>query len=73
MLAVLVDQIGKVVGRRELARQAGLTDLSERRCDSLLVGIRRQLMTDSILTVRSRGWMLHRWAEQNARDLLAVR
>ena len=32
-----------MVGRRELARQAGLAELSERRCDSVLVGVRRLL------------------------------
>lgn len=58
MLAVLVANRGRVVGRRELSRRAGLADLSERRCDSVLVSIRRILGPDSLITVRSRGWML---------------
>ena len=70
VLCVLLHQLGKVVSRRELARHAGLADLSERRCDSLLVNIRRQLPPGAVLTVRSRGWMLHRWSESHALDLV---
>jgi hypothetical protein len=58
VLTVLFDNRGRVVGRRELARQAGLAGLNERRCDSLLVGLRRAVGADAIVTVRSRGWML---------------
>ena len=58
LLAALVDCHGRVVGRRELSRLAGLHDLNERRCDSLLVAIRRVLGPNSVRTVRSRGWML---------------
>jgi hypothetical protein len=54
----LLECQGRVVGRRELARRAGLTDLSERRCDSLLVVLRRQIGPGAIITVRRRGWML---------------
>jgi hypothetical protein len=50
--------MGKVVSRRELARRVGLADHSARRCDSLLVGVRRVLPPGAIRTVRSRGWML---------------
>ena len=53
MLAVLLANRNRVVGRRELARQAGLAELNQRRCDSVLVGVRRQLGPDSIITVRS--------------------
>jgi len=70
VLGVLIHHLGKVVSRRELARHAGLVELSERRCDSLLVNIRRQLPAGAILTVRSRGWMLHRWSESHALDLI---
>jgi DNA-binding response OmpR family regulator len=59
VLAALADAAGKVVSRRELARRIGVQELSERRCDSILVGVRRVLGPDAIRTVRSRGWMLH--------------
>jgi DNA-binding response OmpR family regulator len=55
---VLAEHRGRVLSRQELARRAGLTDLSPRRCDSLIVGIRRQLGADRVRTVRRRGWML---------------
>ena len=58
MLRVLFDHQHRVVGRLELARAAGLAGLSERRCDSVLVGVRRLLGPQSIITVRSRGWRL---------------
>ena len=54
----LAAQPGRVVSRAELARVAGLTQLSERRCDALLVGVRRALGSDAVRTVRRRGWML---------------
>ncbi len=71
MLAVLVANRRRVVGRRELARAAGLAELSERRCDSVLVGVRRLLGPDSIVTVRSRGWMIAEHAVVTAEELLA--
>ncbi|MBU6316228.1 MAG: helix-turn-helix domain-containing protein [Acidobacteria bacterium] len=58
VLRVLFDHQHRVVGRLELARAAGLAGLSERRCDSVLVGVRRLLGPQSIITVRSRGWRL---------------
>jgi len=71
VLAVLYANRTRVVGRRELARQAGLAELNQRRCDSVLVGVRRLLGPDSIITVRSRGWMLAPQAVDIAADLLA--
>jgi len=55
---VLNESAGRVVSRAEIARRAGIADLSERRCDSLIVGIRRRLGPDRVRTVRRRGWML---------------
>jgi DNA-binding response OmpR family regulator len=71
VLAVLVANRRRVVGRRELSRAAGLAELSERRCDSVLVGVRRMLGPDSIVTVRSRGWMIAEHAVDLAEELLA--
>ena len=70
VIASLFAHSGRVVSRRELARLAGLTDLSERRCDSILVTLRRALGADAILTVRSRGWMLSPAAEHVVADLI---
>lgn len=58
MYEVLAAHTGRVLSRAELARRAGLADLSARRCDSLIVGIRRAIGHDRIVTVRRRGWML---------------
>ncbi|MEO6651808.1 MAG: helix-turn-helix domain-containing protein [Ilumatobacteraceae bacterium] len=55
---VLVEHPGRVMSRQELARRAGLSALSERRCDSLIVGIRRSVGSDRVRTVRRRGWIL---------------
>ena len=70
LLSALVDCHGRVVGRRELARRAGLHYLNERRCDSLLVAIRRSLGPNSIQTVRSRGWMISADYVDQARNIL---
>jgi DNA-binding response OmpR family regulator len=73
VLSVLLIHRGRVISRRELARRAGLANLSERRCDSLLVAIRRALGPDSVLTVRSRGWMLSGEAIDAATSLVGAR
>ena len=70
VLAVLVAHRGRVISRRELSRQSGMTDLSVRRCDSVLVDLRRHLGRDAIITVRSRGWMLADAARPAAAALL---
>lgn len=58
MYDVLASNAGRVLSRTEIARRAGLADLSARRCDSLIVGIRRAIGAERVVTVRRRGWML---------------
>ena len=58
MFNVLEANRGRVLSRQELARRAGMAELSVRRCDSLIVGIRRGVGADRVRTVRRRGWML---------------
>jgi DNA-binding response OmpR family regulator len=70
VLRGLLASAGRVVSRRELARRAGLSEMSERRCDSILVAVRRALPTDAIVTVRGRGWMLQQPAISAAIILL---
>jgi DNA-binding winged helix-turn-helix (wHTH) protein len=59
VLAALVDNRERVLDRDQLRRNAGLTELSPRRCDAALVGIRRALGDDAVYTVRRRGWRLN--------------
>jgi DNA-binding winged helix-turn-helix (wHTH) protein len=59
VLTALVEHQGRVVDRERLRRVAGLAELSERRCDSVVTGIRRALGEDAVLTVRRRGWRLN--------------
>jgi DNA-binding response OmpR family regulator len=56
VLAALLDARGRVVTRTELTRRLGLG--SDRRCDSILVGLRRVLGPDAVRNVRQRGWRL---------------
>lgn len=56
VFSVLAAAGPRVVSRQELTRRAGLVGLSARRCDSLLVGLRRHLGPDVAVTVRGRGW-----------------
>jgi DNA-binding winged helix-turn-helix (wHTH) protein len=73
VLRILVEQGGRVISRHELARRCGLTELHERRCDSILVHVRQALGPDSIVTVRRRGWMLQPDAIERAVALLGER
>lgn len=58
-LAVLCAlRTGAVVSRSELIRAAGLGDLSARRCESLIMALRRILGPDTIVNLRRRGWRL---------------
>ena len=58
VLAALAECPGRVVPRDELARRADLENLSKRRCDQLLVDLRRALGPTAVRNVRGRGWML---------------
>lgn len=49
---------GSVVSRAELIRDAGLSELSARRCESLIMALRQILGPDSIVNLRRRGWRL---------------
>jgi DNA-binding response OmpR family regulator len=55
---ILFEHAGRVVSRSEIARCAGIADLNPRRCDALMVAVRRAVGPDAIVTVRRRGWML---------------
>ncbi len=70
MLEILVANRGRVLARNELALQAGFATLHDRRCDNVLVRLRERLGSDSIVTVRSRGWMLSGHAFGRATALL---
>ncbi len=70
VLEILVESSGRVVGRDFIARQTGIESSAARRVDASLVALRRTLGQDSLLTVRSRGWMLTPEGEVSARALL---
>ena len=72
VLQAFLDCQGRVISRLEIARRAGLVGLNSRRCDSILVSLRRALGPDAIRTVRSRGWMLEPEVVDDARQLLAA-
>jgi DNA-binding winged helix-turn-helix (wHTH) protein len=69
VLRVLVERAGKVTDRTSLNRLAGLTG-TPRRCETILVSLRRVLGEASIVTIRRRGWMLADAAVPLARRLL---
>ena len=58
MAVLQVLQRGSVVSRADLIRDAGLGDLSVRRCESLIMALRRILGRDAIVNLRRRGWRL---------------
>jgi DNA-binding response OmpR family regulator len=58
LLQALERHHGTVVSRATLAAETGLQDLSVRRVDALVSGVRRALGDDAIVTVRGRGWRL---------------
>ena len=72
VLQVFLDCGNRVVSRLEIARRAGLAGMNERRCDSILVSLRRVLGSESIRTVRGRGWMLEIGAIELAHHLVAA-
>lgn len=49
---------GSVVSRAELIRDAGLSELSARRCESLIMSLRQILGPETIINLRRRGWRL---------------
>jgi DNA-binding winged helix-turn-helix (wHTH) protein len=59
VLAALVDRNGRVVDRDQLRRDAGMTNLNQRRCDAAVFKIRQALGSEAVLTVRRRGWRLN--------------
>ena len=69
VLRVLVERAGKVTDRISLNKLAGLTG-TPRRCETILVTLRRALGDDAIVTIRRRGWMLTEAALPRARRLL---
>jgi len=63
----------KVLSRAQLARAAQLDGQSDRRCDSILVGLRKLLPPGAIRNVRARGWMLELETVDETSERLADR
>jgi DNA-binding winged helix-turn-helix (wHTH) protein len=57
VLRVLIDRAGRITSREDLNKLAGLSG-SQRRCEAVLVNLRRALGDGAIVTIRRRGWML---------------
>ncbi len=70
VLRVLVESPDRIVGRETILRRAGLDGVSMRRADASIVVLRRILGTDSIITVRRRGWMLALGSHAEATTLM---
>ena len=56
LLQVLLAAGGRVVSRTELKRRIGLAGAADRRCDDLLVNVRRAVGPGVVQNVRGRGW-----------------
>jgi DNA-binding response OmpR family regulator len=56
LVELLRSSNGRVFGRTELARAAGIAPANSRRIDVLLVSVRRSLGAEAIVNVRNRGW-----------------
>lgn len=72
VLAVLLAEAGKVVGRDSILRLAQLRHCTPRRCDAAIVAIRRALGPGAVVTVRGRGWRLADAATTSAAALLQI-
>lgn len=57
VLRVLIARSGKITSRDDLNKLAGLNG-SQRRCEAVLVNLRKALGDGAIVTIRRRGWML---------------
>jgi len=57
VLRVLIDRTGKITSREDLNKLSGLSG-SQRRCEAVLVNLRKTLGEGAIVTIRRRGWML---------------
>jgi DNA-binding winged helix-turn-helix (wHTH) protein len=71
ILRVLAGSKGRVVSRESILRLAGLDNVSARRADASLVVLRKVLGSESVITVRRRGWMLSEEAHNAAVKLLS--
>lgn len=69
VLRVLVSRAGKVTNRDDLNKLAGLAG-SHRRCEAVLVTLRKVLGEGAIVTIRRRGWMLDESSVAHATTLL---
>jgi DNA-binding winged helix-turn-helix (wHTH) protein len=69
VLRVLVDRSGKITSRDDLNKLAGLNG-SQRRCEAVLVNLRKALGDGAIVTIRRRGWMLDNSAASRAAALM---
>ena len=69
VLRVLVSRAGKVTNRDDLNKLAGLTG-SQRRCEAVLVTLRKVLGEGAIVTIRRRGWMLNESSVPEATSLI---